>query len=180
MTEDVVGIRCPVCGNMNFSWSTRCQECRTALPRPEDSPPPEPARVIRPWFILLWIMVFGLYTLVTLLGAISALASSSILSLFGLIGLVALGGLLLFSISVFVGLWRMEGWARFPAIGLQIVLLALLVYSLIAGAGPASGGDSEADDFINGADFCGTIVWFLFNLMYIRWFLTHKNAFRRS
>jgi hypothetical protein len=179
MSEETPGIRCPVCGEINFSWSTYCQECRTALPRPEDSPPPLPDRVSRPWFILLWIMVFGLYVLTTILSAVAGLASSSILSPLGLIGLLALALVLFFSIAVFVGVWKMEPWSRFPAMVLQVLLVVQLIYSLIAGAGPISGGDSEADHFVNSADVCGTGIWLLFNVLFIYWFATHQSAFRR-
>lgn len=175
---------CPKCRHANPDWRTVCERCQARLPRKEDSPPPVRFRAKRPGCITAWVLLFGAYALFSVMSYAASLAASAPFSAADLLVLVVAGLGMIVTAIVLVGVWRMEAWARIPAIVIQLALLAFLVISELAGSDAVqdttarlSSAESESEGFSDGADVFGLAFWFAANAVYLYWFLTHRAAF---
>jgi hypothetical protein len=196
------GLTCRKCKHVNPSWRTTCERCQAQLPRPEDNPPPERRRANRPGFITGWIILFGAYTLLMAMSFAANIAASATFSPVDLVVLALVGLLMIAVLVVLVALWRMERWARYPTIALQVVVMALLLAQIFFGPAPedldastktdaplTTGPSTVVDDaddgegidegqFSQGADIFGTLFFLAINGVYIWYFATHPDAFK--
>ncbi|MBN1680717.1 MAG: hypothetical protein JW966_10520 [Anaerolineae bacterium] len=182
--QPLTPIECPRCGESNPSWRAKCQRCDLWLPRPDDSPPPIPDRIKRPGYITGWALFFGFYILLSASLFASDSAAAATFSPVDLLLLIGTGVLTLAAVLVIAGVWRLEPWARVPAIVIHVVLIALVVANMVTSPlpdtpGTASGdGTLSSDAFAQQADVCGNVFWILLNGAFIAWFATHKDTFR--
>ncbi|NDJ74883.1 MAG: hypothetical protein GYB65_01375 [Chloroflexi bacterium] len=202
-------LTCRKCKHVNPGWRSTCERCQSRLPRPEDNPPPRPYRVHRPGCVTGFVILFGAYVLFTGISFAGATAARAGFSPVDVLLLLGLGTLMVVTVVSLTALWRMEKWSRYPVIGLQVVLMVLVVAQTVVAlnddsddstataSGPARTGpppveeedaapDGDEDDedvdpeaFSEGADVFGAAFFVAVNGVYIYWFVTNRDAFRR-
>lgn len=183
------GIQCPKCHHLNPIHRITCERCQAKLPRPEDMRQPD-RTFKRPTLIVGWVLIFFAYIIFSVVSYGAATVIAQDVNPADVVLLVASFIGLLIGLVIIVGVWRMERWARLPAILLHIVLLVTLAAGMLFGSDSSDDEDrgttispdgtiTEAENVVEGADLCGTIFWIGLNLACIYWFATHESAFKQ-
>ncbi len=182
------GIRCPKCRHLNPIHRITCERCQAKLPRPEDARRPD-RTFKRPNLIVGWALITFSYIIFSVVSYATIVVTAENINPLDVLLLVASFIGLIIGLVIVVGVWRLERWARIPALLLHIVLLALTIAGLIFGSDSSdedtgttispSGTVSEANNVVEGADVCGTIFWIGLNLGFMYWFAKNERVFKQ-
>lgn len=173
-------VACPVCGMLNASWHSHCDECGTRLIRPDDADPMI-RTVERPGWLTGWAILFGGYVLLDGLLKLMGVLEGTDFRTVDTILLLAIMAWMVGALWIIGATWRRRSWARLAAVWVHVVLIGLFVagqvYSLTADdssdpintspavtTGPVDSED-EPDPFESPVlDLCGSAFWIGLNV----------------